>query len=178
MGAQIFPEHAWMGGVQDREAAGAAFVRHGASKGDNSPPPIMAREHKMFVLQTVRDANNVADKICHFVRLPIRWLAALVVAALIGEDDTKTGLGERRDLIAPAVPKFRKPMQENCQRAKGRSRRNRMDCHIRQIKRKMLPLGDHEQSPYAVSRWLKILRYKRPEGLHRAKSLAGFAARV
>jgi hypothetical protein len=34
-------------------------------------------------------------------------LAALVIAALVGDNDAKTGDGEPRDLTAPAIPKFR-----------------------------------------------------------------------
>src|ERR1700674_3453838 len=120
-------------------------MRHGASKGDNSTE-IMACEHKMSALQAVRDAKNVADKIWHFVGLPILWLAALIKAALVGDDDTQTCFGKRRDLVTPAVPEFRKSMEENDKRSVLRACRDRVDCHIRQIKSQMLHLGDHEPS--------------------------------
>jgi hypothetical protein len=40
-------------------------------------------------------------------------LAAQVVPALVGHDDTKSGGSERLDLFAPPIPKFRESMQKN-----------------------------------------------------------------
>ena len=74
------------------------------------PPPIMARKKESFVPKAAGDAKHVAHKTRHLIGPPILRLAALIVAALIGNGDTKTGFRERSDLGSPAVPKFGKSM--------------------------------------------------------------------
>jgi hypothetical protein len=94
MGARIFAEHAWMRGIQYSEAAHAVLMPHGASPRYDSAP-IVAREHKLLAFQTVRDPEDIADKIRHRISLPALRLAALVVAALVGNDNAKARARER-----------------------------------------------------------------------------------
>jgi hypothetical protein len=52
----------------------------------------------MFAFKAAGDAEHVAHKTLHFIGPPILRLAALIVAALIRNDDAKTGFRERCDL--------------------------------------------------------------------------------
>lgn len=40
-------------------------------------------------------------------------LAALIVAALVGNDDAEAGGGERFDLLVPGIPEFREAVEED-----------------------------------------------------------------
>jgi hypothetical protein len=42
-------------------------------------------------------------------------LVGQIVAALVGGEDAQPGSGQPRDLMPPAVPEFRKPMQQDDQ---------------------------------------------------------------
>src|SRR5260370_42449419 len=42
--------------------------------------------------------------------------AALVVAALVGDDDAETGRSQRLNLFVPSIPKFRKAVEEKADR--------------------------------------------------------------
>ena len=70
----------------------------------------MARKKESFMPEAAGDAKHVAHKTRHLIGAPTLRLAALIIAALIGNGDAKTGFRERSDLGSPAVPKFGKSM--------------------------------------------------------------------
>ena len=65
----------------------------------------------------VDQLGDVARELRQRVRRPPARLGGQVVAAQVGRDDAEPGLGQRRDLVPPAVPELREAVQEHDQRA-------------------------------------------------------------
>ena len=77
----------------------------------------MSDDHRGRFTQGRHQANHVSDRLTHVVGFNGVRPIALPESPLIGDDDPIAGLGQRPDLAPPHVPKVRKPMQQNDERA-------------------------------------------------------------
>jgi hypothetical protein len=77
----------------------------------------MSAEKDFFLAELVGDSNDVGDKFRQSVRGHASGLAPEVVAALIWDDDSKSGGSQRFDLAVPAIPEFRKAVEKHHYRA-------------------------------------------------------------
>ena len=80
----------------------------------------MADDHALFDLQRVEHPDDVLHQFAHLVSLYRLRTIGLAVAALVGRDRAKAGVGERAELMAPRVPELRKAVAENHRKALAR----------------------------------------------------------
>ena len=64
----------------------------------------------------VHESDDIAGEMKNAVSVDRLGAIGLAVAALVGGDDAEAGLRERRYLMAPRIPGFRKAVAQNDQR--------------------------------------------------------------
>src|ERR1700722_18526017 len=67
-------------------------------------------------LERVHQSDDVARQVKYAICVNRLGTVGLAVAALVRRDDAETRLRERRYLMAPGIPEFRKSMAQNDQR--------------------------------------------------------------
>ena len=77
----------------------------------------MSDDHRGRFTQGRHQANHVSDGLAHVVGFDGVWPIGLPKSPLIGHDDPKAGLGQSHDLAPPHVPKVRKTVQQDDERA-------------------------------------------------------------
>src|SRR5712692_11477910 len=97
--------------IEDNELGDALRMQERGAPG-NGGAPIMSGEKDFFPAELIGDSDDVGDEFSQSVGCHAGGFAAEVVAALVGYDDAKSGGGQRLDLSAPAIPKFREAMEK------------------------------------------------------------------
>ena len=77
----------------------------------------MADDHALVNLERVEHPNDVLNQLAHLVSLDRLRTIGFAVAALVGRDRTKAGLGERAELMAPRVPELGKAVAKKHRKA-------------------------------------------------------------
>src|SRR5712692_7001187 len=98
--------------VEDNQLGDALRMKQGGAPG-NSGAPIMSGEKDFFLTELIGDGDDVRDQLRQSIGCYSGWFAAEVIAALIGDDDAKSGGGQRLDLPVPAIPKFREAVEKH-----------------------------------------------------------------
>jgi hypothetical protein len=86
----------------------------------------MANEPEAIEAIGIGEFDYVGREGVQVVSAHVTRCVARVVPAHVGHDDVIAGLRERRDLLAPGPPEFRKAMQEDKQRVSRISRLHHM----------------------------------------------------
>jgi hypothetical protein len=76
----------------------------------------VADDRGRALAERVDQPHDIAGQVKDAVCVDRRGTIGLAVAALVGCHDAEARLGERGNLMAPRVPRFRKPMAQNDQR--------------------------------------------------------------
>lgn len=126
VGSEVTKHDAGVRDVEDGEFGDALRVEEGGAPSDGGAP-VVAGEEEFFSVELIGDGEDVGNQMGHRVVGGTAGLAAGVVAALIGDDDTQAGVGERGDLFVPGVPEFWEAMEEDCEGGVGRSGGDRMN---------------------------------------------------
>src|SRR5262249_27177933 len=112
-GADDLLEHQGMRRIEHHRAFADLGVLGRNVPGDGTAP-VVANDNCTCFAQVPDEIDYVA---CERVEIVWPGAVSVIVAAQIGGDDAETGLGERRDLIAPGPPEFREAVEQEHQRA-------------------------------------------------------------
>src|SRR5260370_39918795 len=122
--------------VEDGEVSDALRMQQSSAPGDGGAP-IMSREKDFFLAELVGDGDDVGDEFGERVRRSAGWLAAQVIAALVGDDHAKSGGGQWLDLFVPRIPEFRKAVEKDHDRAGFGAGGDGVEGHSTQSKREV-----------------------------------------
>ena len=92
-----------------RTRSGRVTVSHQAT----IPPQSWPTTAALFDAEGGDHGGHVGREPVEVVIADVRWLVAGVVTALVEGHDVETGVGERAELVPPAVPEFGEAVQEN-----------------------------------------------------------------
>ena len=128
---QVAAHDARVRDVENGEFGDALRVEEGEAPRYGSTP-IMASEKDFLRAELIGDGENVGSEFGERVVSGATGLAAGVVAALVGNDDAKSGGGERLDLFVPGIPEFREAMEQDDHGAVCRTGRDgvEFDCAV------------------------------------------------
>jgi len=73
----------------------------------------MPDDHGGVFVESVEESHYVADKMKERVLVDLSGTIALAVTSHVGRNGVEAGLGERRQLVAPGVPRLRKTMAKH-----------------------------------------------------------------
>lgn len=110
--AEELAHHGRVRDVEDNKFGNALRMQQGGAPGDGGSP-VMSGEKDCFLAELVGDRDDVGNEFRDGVSCYSQRRAAEVVATLVGHDDAKSCRGQRLDLPAPAIPEFRKAVEEN-----------------------------------------------------------------
>jgi len=79
--------------------------------------PVVADQPRLLDAKVVEQADHVAGEHVHIVGRDAPRFIGQIVAALVRDDDTEACRCQRGDLLSPAVPEFRKAVQQNDRRS-------------------------------------------------------------
>jgi len=97
--------------IENGELGDALLMKKGGAPG-NGGTPIMSGEKDFFLAELIGNGDDVGDQFRDRVRSNAGWFAAEIVAALVGDDDSKSRGGQRLDLSVPSIPEFREAMEK------------------------------------------------------------------
>src|SRR5262245_24446690 len=80
--------------------------------------PVMAGDHRRLFPECIHEADHVADQMKERVLIDLVGAVAFAVAAHVRCDDVKSGVTERRQLVAPRVPALGETVTENDERTR------------------------------------------------------------
>ena len=127
--AEEFAHHRGMRNVEDDEFGDALRMKQGGAPGHGGAP-IMSSEENLLLTELVCDGDDVRDEFSERVSCYSGRFSAEVVAALVGDDNAKSGGGQRLDLLSPAIPKFREAVEKNDDGAVLWASGNRMQSNV------------------------------------------------
>ena len=99
------------GAVEDRQPLDQFRVSHGQPPRDDAAPVVPDHARLLHAERSDDGCGVVGEPVDGIVRNP-RWLVAGVVAALVEGDDVVSGVGERADLVPPAVPELGEAVEQ------------------------------------------------------------------
>jgi hypothetical protein len=117
-----------MRNVEDSQFGDALRMKQSRAPSDGRAPIVPGKENSLLA-ELISDGDDVGDQFRESVRSNAGWFTAEVVPALIGHDDAKAGIGQRFDLLAPAIPEFWKAVKKQDDRAVARARGNGVEFH-------------------------------------------------
>jgi hypothetical protein len=103
----------------------------------------VAGKEDALLAELIGDGDDVGSEVCEGIRGNAAGLAAFVVAALIGNDDAKTGGGERLDLFVPGVPEFREAMKKDDDGTVAEASGDGMEFDVAVVEGQVLEGGTH-----------------------------------
>lgn len=77
---------------------------------------IMPDDFEAFRAVAVSQGEDIADEEIKPVMLDAIWRVAQIIAPQVRDDHMVASVGERRDLVAPSPPEFRKTVEQNHER--------------------------------------------------------------
>src|SRR5262249_4119855 len=83
----------------------------------NPRAPVMADDDRRFTTQRIDEPNEVARQLENVIGLNFAWTSALPIAAHIGRKSVEGGICQSAELMAPRVPRFRKAVTHQDERA-------------------------------------------------------------
>ena len=80
----------------------------------------MANHHRARLLESSDQSDHIANELCHRVSGYVVWCVGLAVASLIWGDGVEAGVGKSAKLVAPGVPPFGEPVEQDDERTSAR----------------------------------------------------------
>lgn len=102
----------------------------------NSGAPIMPGEEDSLLAELINNGDHVRDQFRKSVRSNPCRFAAEVVTALVGHNDAIAGVGQRFNLVAPAIPEFGKAVKKQDDLAVARASGDRVQTNRRILEMK------------------------------------------
>jgi len=102
---QVAAHDARVRDVEDGELGDALRMAESDAPRDGGAP-IVAGEEDALLAELIGNGEDVGSEFGERVGRGAARFAAFVVTALIGNDDSEAGGGERLDLFVPGIPKF------------------------------------------------------------------------
>ena len=89
----------------------------------------MTNHDRARLLESSDQPDYIANQLHHRVSGDVVWGVGLAVTALVRGDGVKAGIGESNELVAPRVPPFGEPMQQDNER----TRTGLGDVHVNSV---------------------------------------------
>ncbi len=173
---EIANHDAGVGDIDDGEFGDALRVEEGGAPG-NGGAPVMAGEEEFFCVELIGDGDDVRNQMGHRVVGGAARFVAEVVAALVGDDYPKTGVGEKSDLFVPGIPEFGEAVEEDDQGVVGPTGGYGVELDRAVLEHKGFQGGVHAQSllrnPDMGARPLSMRQRHNPLGAGRGFEAVG-----
>ena len=105
-----------MGNVHDDQLLDALGIFERDPPGDRRAPVVPDKKNLLAAIG-IDEPDNIFGQLIYFVGGNTLRLIAQVITALVGSDNQVALFGKVIDLLAPGIPEFRKPMEEEDHRA-------------------------------------------------------------
>lgn len=134
--------HGRMRNIENHQFANALRMTQSRAPSDGGAPIVPGKEDSLLA-KLIRDSDDVGNQFGKRVGSNAGRFTAEIVPALIRHDDTKAGVGQRFDLLAPAIPEFGEAVQKQDDRAVARAGSDGMQANRRILEIK----GFHRITP-------------------------------